>query len=152
MDPQEGWYAMPGRRGTETRKLSGSPLTVRFTPEVRSAIDIAADTIGVTAAAWIREITVHELGAPLDHIVPVTQYRPPSPRPSQAILDLVDLRHLVRETNGNLTRLAVSTRQLGYEDLRSEIEASLDAISAAVKQIDRFKLLLLREERGRLAS
>lgn len=143
---------MPGRRGTERRRLGGNPLNVRFTSEVRAAIDIAAGAAGITAASWIRELAVHELGAPPDHTVPVKAYEPPAPPPSKAVLDLVDLRHLVRETNGNLTRLAVTARGLGYDDLHSELGASLAAVGAAVRRIDELKLRILGAERGARAA
>lgn len=139
---------MPGRHGTERRRLGGAPLTVRFTPEVRAAIGLAAGAAGITEAAWVREVVRHELGAPAEHAVPVRAYRIPAPPPSRAVRDLVDLRHLVRETNGNLTRLARSTRELGHPDLHAELEASLAAVRSAVRRIDRLKVRLLREERG----
>lgn len=109
---------MPGS-GTETRRMDRQVL-VRLPEQLATAVAAAAETDGLTAAAWLRQRAVDATGADPAHA-----------RPSAPVLepaaDVAELGRLIRTlgmTTGAVVQLARAVRETGTAG-HAEVEAVL---------------------------
>lgn len=102
-------------QGSEKRART-QHLTIRLSPEERSALDEAAARAGLTSGSWARQVL---LGAP----APRQVRRPPVER-----RELVRLLGAVGHIGGNLNQLAHASNS-GFPVLRSELKAALDGLT-----------------------
>ena len=127
---------MPGRRGTEKRRLAAAPVLVRLDRELADRITAAAEALDLTPAAWLRALAV-----------PARASRQPPPASPEAVLELAELRHVTGELGG-LLKLAVGpTREAGRFQDHAAIEALLPRIKAAADAMDEAKLIQMGRPR-----
>ena len=133
---------MPGRRGTERRKLGGA-VNVRLPVDVAGRIAALADAEGITVASWLRRVAVAALGDDVADLVPVRAYTAAwAPQPPH-VLEVARLREAIGEATGALTKSAVFVRAAGDVDAHALIGSLLPVFRSHALDLDRLKLALM---------
>jgi len=138
---------MPGQPGTERRLLSGQVL-VRLPVGTAAAVRSAAAAAGLTDAAWVRGQLVAALGTDPADAVPVAALPPRRLAPTADVIEIARLREAVGEAHGTLRQIAGLDRARGGTRL-AEIDGDIDALLAAIVDLDAAKGSLLRRRRRR---
>jgi len=138
---------MPGQPGTERRLLSGQVL-VRLPVGTAAAVRSAAAAAGLTDAAWVRGQLVAALGTDPADAVPVAALPPRRLAPTADVIEIARLREAVGEAHGTLRQIAGLDRARGGTRL-AEIDGGIDALLAAIVDLDAAKGSLLRRRRRR---
>ncbi|MHB0665643.1 hypothetical protein [Roseomonas mucosa] len=133
---------MARRSGTEKRRLSGGPVLVRLGAATRATVSDRAAAAGLTDAAWVRARLIEATDGDLTEAAPVQRLRPRRPPAAAHVIELAKLREVVAELAGAMVKAAVMTRADGAAQLHAEIEATLPAVRAAVRDLDTLKRAL----------
>ena len=144
---------MPGRRGTEKRRLTAKIVT-RMSPELAAMIRADAERHGWTDAAYIRYVfTTASAEMPAEDLTKKAQVTarrqelraPPSP----LTIEVTRLRESLGESVGALVQAAIRTREAGDVELHAQIEATIPTMRRLTLEIDKVKRRLLRSDRDR---
>jgi hypothetical protein len=142
---------MPGKRGTERRKLDGGQVLVRLTSALAAAVAAQADAAGLTEAAWIRSLVAAAVDAEPAGAVPVRAYEQPHAPQPEHVLELARLREAVGEATGAITKSAVFAKVSCQAETHALLEALLPLYRQHALDLDRLKLVLMapRQAPGR---
>lgn len=123
------------------RRPASRVLSVRVPAAVADALEVEAQSRGITSATVIREVLVQGTTYDPDDVQPVRAYRPAKPKPSIDVVEVARLREALGETGGTLRQLAGLARRDG-QPCWLEIESLLPEIRAAAARVDGIKAAL----------
>lgn len=124
---------MPGRRGSERRRLTDQVL-VRMPPAMAAAVRAEAEAAGLSASAWIRQQIANDIQQP-DAVHPTPPARRGRPAPTEAVVEVRRLQGVLGETCGATVQLTKALRETGHAGAHAEAERVLVALRGGYAQI-----------------
>lgn len=123
---------MPGRRGSERRRLADQVL-VRMSPALAAAVRAEAEAAELSASAWIRRQIADVVQQP-DAVHPTPPARRGRPAPTEAVVEVRRLQGVLGETCGAMVQLTKALRETGH-GAHAEAERVLAALRGGYAQI-----------------
>lgn len=125
---------MPGRRGSERRRLADQVL-VRMSPALAAAVRAEAEAAELSASAWIRRQIADVVQQP-DAVHPTPPAKKGRPVPSEAVVEVRRLQGVLGETCGATVQLTKTLRETGGNvGAHVEAERILTALRSGYAQM-----------------